>query len=147
MMMMISTLWLTYCEWQSILVSRTEPCCLEWGLRVRNTVLRELLKLLKQGGQWTGTNCGFTIKNNDGNSIPPRHKRTVEKCLSVCLCEFFTVSSCWVQNSCVSKHVNSWGCVNGRWIREWQPVCCPLIIQMLLWNSSVNNFTFYVLWI
>lgn len=23
-----------------------------------------------------------------------RHKRTVEKCLSVCLCEFFTVSSC-----------------------------------------------------
>lgn len=57
----------------------------EWGLRVRNTVLRELLKLLKQGGQWTGTNCGFTIKNNDGNSIPPRHKRTVEKCVSVCL--------------------------------------------------------------
>lgn len=55
-------------------VKDRKPCCLELGLRVRNTVLRELLKLLKQGGQWTGTNCGFTIKNNDGNGIPPRHK-------------------------------------------------------------------------
>lgn len=82
----ISTLWLTYCERQSILVSRTEPCYLELGLRVRNTVLRELLKLLKQGGQWTGTNCGFTIKNNDGNSIPPKAQancREVSVCLSV----------------------------------------------------------------
>lgn len=42
-------------------------------------------KTLKQGGQWTGTNCVLTIKKTDDNAIPPRHKRTVEKCVYVCL--------------------------------------------------------------
>lgn len=64
-------------------------------------------RTLKQGGQWTGTNCVLTIKKTD-NAIPPRHKRTVEKCvnvcLSVCLWELFTVSFSWGQNFCVSKY-------------------------------------------
>lgn len=31
-------------------------------------------KTLKQGGQWTGTKCVLTVRKNDDNSIPPRHK-------------------------------------------------------------------------
>lgn len=61
-------------------------------------------KTLKQGGQWTGTNCVLTIKKTDDNAIPPRHKRTVEKCVYVCLsfcenCLIFLRSKFLFQNT------------------------------------------------
>lgn len=97
----ISTLWLTYCEWQSILISTIgSPIILELGLRVRNNVLRDLLKLFKTGWPVLLGQIVFFIMNNHDNAIPPRHS---ELCRTNCMCVNVTIISfCWVQNMCSS---------------------------------------------
>lgn len=55
-------------------INNRSSVILELGLRVRNNVLRDLLKLLKQGGQDYWDKLCFFILNNSDNTLPPRHK-------------------------------------------------------------------------
>lgn len=43
-------------------------------------------KTLKQGGQWTGTNCVLTIKKNDECYPSKAQVNCREVCICVCLC-------------------------------------------------------------
>ena len=69
----IDLLWMTI----PLDINNRSPITSELGLRVRNNVLRDLLKLLKQGGQYYWDKIVFCIVNNNDNTIPPRHKWTV----------------------------------------------------------------------
>lgn len=71
--LMIDLLWMTI-----HLGNDRSPFIWELGLRFRNNVLRDLLKLLKTG--WPvllGQIVFFILINNNNDIIPPKHKRTV----------------------------------------------------------------------
>lgn len=91
-----------------------QPCCLELGLRVRNTVLRDLLKLLNRVASGLGQ-IVFLLLKRMMNAIPPRHKWTVEKCVYVCVCVSVWTLHCLILLSskflCFRILCNSWGSV------------------------------------
>lgn len=70
--LMIDLLWMTI-----HLGNARSPFIWELGLRVRNNVLRDLLKLLKTGWPVLLGQIVFFILINNDNIIPPKHKRTV----------------------------------------------------------------------
>lgn len=94
--LMIDLLWMTI----HLDIKDRSPFILELGLRVRNNVLRDLLKLLKQGGQYYWDKLCFLLLII--MIIILSLQGTSELYGTACMCKFFTtVSFCWVQNLCI----------------------------------------------
>lgn len=93
--LMIDLLWMTI----HLDINNRSPIILELGLRVRNNVLRDLLKLLKQGGQYYWDKLCFLLLII---MIILSLQGTSELCRTACVCKLFTVISfCCIRNLCV----------------------------------------------
>lgn len=76
---------MTYCEWQSILISKKKPYHFGVGVKSQKWCAQGSPKTLQTGwpvllGQIVSF---FSVNDNDHQTIPPRHKWTVE--LPVCV--------------------------------------------------------------
>lgn len=93
--LMIDLLWMTI----HLDINNRSPIILELGLRVRNNVLRDLLKLLKQGGQYYWDKLCFLLLII---RIILSLQGTSELCRTAYVCKRFTfISFCCVRNLCV----------------------------------------------